>query len=518
MRLGVVVTNVNRIGYYQGDDDRTDNAQSKCSASQPCTKPDSMGQRWLKSCTFTADFVHDASTGFNTTWLDCDECVTSTAAERCYRGTDYGDSPPQKVVQLYRMKPAVIGISATKTTMETHLIKSVDSRMFRRETTLSAKRVPLMLVSVSGNKFLEILTRSGCTIGNRQSANTGCWVQIFDQSDLGLMPDRQASRIPGQSCVGVSGNKFLEILTRSGCTIGNRQSANTGCWVQIFDQSDLGLMPDRQSSRIPGQSCVGFSMNYFTFTSTNIVTDRLTKHIILDEAMVWFCTLGGGFSSLGDNCTGAAEVAGKISLMQMRLALEIGSPVIQAKAKLWFAQSLLQRGLLRASARLLRRSVVQIPSLCRNKSSTLSKPYQCILKTNGRCVIICESMKHKMTREETHVLHVIVLLEFPDYALASLVDTGQPVIDFKSGPAECQTDRSQIRDLRFYSWHSSLVQESNQKPWIETGRVHHTARCTKQYINGQQDWKKMAFTDAKNFHPNNPDRTMCSLFGTAQPQ
>ncbi|KAG5441782.1 hypothetical protein CSKR_110614 [Clonorchis sinensis] len=29
----------------------------------------------------------------------------------------------------------------------------------------------------------------------------GCWVQIFDQSDLGLMPDRQASRIPGQSCV-----------------------------------------------------------------------------------------------------------------------------------------------------------------------------------------------------------------------------------------------------------------------------------------------------------------------------
>ncbi|KAG5450812.1 hypothetical protein CSKR_101419 [Clonorchis sinensis] len=100
-------------------------------------------------------------------------------------------------------------------------------------------------------------------------------------------------------------------------------------------------------------------MNYFTFTSTNIVTDRLTKHIILDEAMVWFCTLGGGFSSLGDNCTGAAEVAGKISLMQMRLALEIGSPVIQAKAKLWFAQSLLQRGLLRASARLLRLTAYQ---------------------------------------------------------------------------------------------------------------------------------------------------------------
>ncbi|KER31654.1 hypothetical protein X801_04148 [Opisthorchis viverrini] len=70
--------------------------------------------------------------------------------------------------------------------------------------------------------------------------------------------------------------------------------------------------------------------------------------------MVWFCTLGGGFSSLGDNCAGAAEVAGKISLMQLRLALEIGSPVIQAKAKLWFAQSLLQRGFLRTSARLLR--------------------------------------------------------------------------------------------------------------------------------------------------------------------
>ncbi|KAG5441427.1 hypothetical protein CSKR_107667 [Clonorchis sinensis] len=31
----------------------------------------------------------------------------------------------------------------------------------------------LHIYSVSGNNFLEILTRSGCTIGNRQSASTG---------------------------------------------------------------------------------------------------------------------------------------------------------------------------------------------------------------------------------------------------------------------------------------------------------------------------------------------------------
>ncbi|KAF5403212.1 hypothetical protein PHET_03397 [Paragonimus heterotremus] len=86
----------------------------------------------------------------------------------------------------------------------------------------------------------------------------------------------------------------------------------------------------------------------------NIVNGRLYKHILIEEAMAWFSTLGGGFSSLGESCQCAAEVAGKISLVQMKLAMEMNSSIIQAKTALWFSQSLMQQGYLRESAKILR--------------------------------------------------------------------------------------------------------------------------------------------------------------------
>ncbi|KAG5445422.1 hypothetical protein CSKR_104688 [Clonorchis sinensis] len=56
----------------------------------------------------------------------------------------------------------------------------------------------------------------------------GCWVQIFDQSDLGLMPDQQASRIPGQSCVGKS-RAFVQrfIYIASGLDAGPASVSNS---------------------------------------------------------------------------------------------------------------------------------------------------------------------------------------------------------------------------------------------------------------------------------------------------
>ncbi|CAL8071423.1 unnamed protein product [Calicophoron daubneyi] len=85
-----------------------------------------------------------------------------------------------------------------------------------------------------------------------------------------------------------------------------------------------------------------------------VVALRLYKYTILYEAMAWFSTLGGGFSCLGEKSFGAAEIAGKISLIQFRLATEMHSAVIMAKARLWFAQSLMQQGHLSQSANILK--------------------------------------------------------------------------------------------------------------------------------------------------------------------
>lgn len=54
-------------------------------------------------------------------------------------------------------------------------------------------------------------------------------------------------------------------------------------------------------------------------------------------------TLGGAFSALGDHYVNCAEIAGKISLHQFKLALRIGDPLTVARCKLFISLSLLQR-------------------------------------------------------------------------------------------------------------------------------------------------------------------------------
>ncbi|KAL5112769.1 hypothetical protein TcWFU_008624 [Taenia crassiceps] len=85
-----------------------------------------------------------------------------------------------------------------------------------------------------------------------------------------------------------------------------------------------------------------------------VVAHHLYRHIILQEAMSWLSTLGGGFSCLGDKCEDAAEIAGEISLRQMYLALSMEIPVFQARCRLFFAQSLMQRGRLKAAGLIIR--------------------------------------------------------------------------------------------------------------------------------------------------------------------
>ncbi|XP_018652162.1 hypothetical protein Smp_087330 [Schistosoma mansoni] len=96
-----------------------------------------------------------------------------------------------------------------------------------------------------------------------------------------------------------------------------------------------------------------------------IVISRLVKAIVIEESMAWLSTLGGGYSSLGDHNDYAASLAGTVSLFQMSLALEINSPILLAKSQLWFAQSLMQRGFLKNSAKILRRIYIMWKPLMR---------------------------------------------------------------------------------------------------------------------------------------------------------
>ena len=47
-------------------------------------------------------------------------------------------------------------------------------------------------------------------------------------------------------------------------------------------------------------------------------------------------------------------MAGSISVTQLRIALELGDPIMAAKCRLFLAQSLMQRGQLRKSKEIIR--------------------------------------------------------------------------------------------------------------------------------------------------------------------
>ncbi|XP_045171967.2 uncharacterized protein LOC123534008 [Mercenaria mercenaria] len=80
----------------------------------------------------------------------------------------------------------------------------------------------------------------------------------------------------------------------------------------------------------------------------------IRKRMILEETMAWLSTLGGGYSSLGDYFEHFSEEAGKLSLTQLSIAVEMGDPVMASKCRLFYALSLMQRGPLSQSKKLIR--------------------------------------------------------------------------------------------------------------------------------------------------------------------
>ncbi|XP_033747503.1 uncharacterized protein LOC117332631 [Pecten maximus] len=90
---------------------------------------------------------------------------------------------------------------------------------------------------------------------------------------------------------------------------------------------------------------------------------QMMRRVILDDAMNWLSTLGGGYSSLGDYFQHHAEEAGRISLQQLKLAERMGDPVMSARCKIFFAQSLMQRGYIKQCKAILRAQSYHCKSL-----------------------------------------------------------------------------------------------------------------------------------------------------------
>lgn len=84
------------------------------------------------------------------------------------------------------------------------------------------------------------------------------------------------------------------------------------------------------------------------------IGDQITRRAMLDDAMNWLSTLGGGYSSLGDYFQHHAEEAGRISLQQLKLSEQMGDPLMSVRCRLFYAQSLMQRGYIKQCKTIIR--------------------------------------------------------------------------------------------------------------------------------------------------------------------
>lgn len=74
----------------------------------------------------------------------------------------------------------------------------------------------------------------------------------------------------------------------------------------------------------------------------------------LEETMIWLSTLGGAYSAMGNYYIRYAEIAGKISVQQLQVALQMGDPISIAKCRIYIAVSLMQRGRLKDAKKITR--------------------------------------------------------------------------------------------------------------------------------------------------------------------
>lgn len=89
-----------------------------------------------------------------------------------------------------------------------------------------------------------------------------------------------------------------------------------------------------------------------------IVRVLIWEQLEIDHMMSWLSTLGGAFSALGDYFEKSSEIAGKISMQQMRLALRLDDPGVISRCLLYLSISLIQKHQFKTAQRIIRRQYV----------------------------------------------------------------------------------------------------------------------------------------------------------------
>lgn len=74
-----------------------------------------------------------------------------------------------------------------------------------------------------------------------------------------------------------------------------------------------------------------------------IVRVLVWEQLETDHMMSWLSTLGGAFSALGDYFDDRANIAGKISIHQMKLAVRSGDPGVVSRCLLYLSIAYIQK-------------------------------------------------------------------------------------------------------------------------------------------------------------------------------
>lgn len=122
-----------------------------------------------------------------------------------------------------------------------------------------------------------------------------------------------------------------------------------------------------------------------------LVRVLIWEQLEIDHMMSWLSTLGGAFSALGDYYDNRAEIAGKISMQQMKLSLRLGDPGLISRCLLYLSISLIQKHAFRAARNIIQRQYefakehedIRLTKMCLGIWSKLQYTHQ-ITKVNKR--------------------------------------------------------------------------------------------------------------------------------------
>ncbi|XP_022085660.1 uncharacterized protein LOC110976579 [Acanthaster planci] len=176
------------------------------------------------------------------------------------------------------------------------------------------------------------------------------------------------------------------LLTR----IHSRAAAdNGGFQIQRRKEQDYGLASDDECC-VCRHLYLGLWLSrtrkYFQMEPDIRWSDRMLpqwiRRVQMEEAFSWLSTLGGAYSSLGDNMYNCALEAGRVALRQLYLAECLGDAMLRSRCLLYIALSLMQRGKLAKAKSLVRQQY---------KFATAKTEY-----VDTRLVCMCQGIWHHL--------------------------------------------------------------------------------------------------------------------------